>query len=167
MANDNNETQEQQGIQFEDIQPWYDNSGDTGLSARLKLKRNFDKIKAFLDAISSLPSLIRNYLSRVNDDTAEGEITFKKGLKVGTFRSRFLGSGAAIDPAGNAEFESIYSRAFISAPAFVFNRIKVTEGEIWCTNGYGDIEDVKEGEDENGDVVVNGGLITLHLDEND
>ena len=167
MANDNNETQEQQGIQFEDIQPWYDNSGDTGLSARLKLKRNFDKIKAFLDAISSLPSLIRNYLSRVNDDTAEGEITFKKGLKVGTFRSRFLGSGAAIDPAGNAEFESIYSRSFISAPEFVFNRIKVTEGEIWCTNGYGDIEDVKEGEDENGDVVVNGGLITLHLDEND
>lgn len=167
MANDNNETQEQQGIQFEDIQPWYDNSGDTGLSARLKLKRNFDKIKAFLDAISSLPSLIRNYLSRVNDDTAEGEITFKKGLKVGTFRSRFLGSGAAVDPAGNAEFESIYSRSFISAPEFVFNRIKVTEGEIWCTNGYGDIEDVKEGEDENGDVVVNGGLITLHLDEND
>lgn len=167
MANDNNETQEQQGIQFEDIQPWYDNSGDTGLSARLKLKRNFDKIKAFLDAISSLPSLIRNYLSRVNDDTAEGEITFKKGLKVGTFRSRFLGSGAAIDPAGNAEFESIYSRSFISAPEFVFNRIKVTEGEIWCTNGYGDIEDVKEGEDENGDAVANGGLITLHLDEND
>lgn len=167
MANDNNEIQEQQGIQFEDIQPWYDNSGDTGLSARLKLKRNFDKIKAVIDAISSLPSLIRNYLSRVNDDTAEGEITFKKGLKVGTFRSRFLGSGAAVDPAGNAEFESIYSRSFISAPEFVFNRIKVTEGEIWCTNGYGDIEDVKEGEDENGDVVVNGGLITLHLDEND
>ena len=167
MANDNNETQEQQGIQFEDIQPWYDNSGDTGLSARLKLKRNFDKIKAVIDAISSLPSLIRNYLSRVNDDTAEGEITFKKGLKVGTFRSRFLGSGAAVDPAGNAEFESIYSRSFISAPEFVFNRIKVTEGEVWCTNGYGDIEDVKEGEDENGDAVVNGGLITLHLDEND
>ncbi|MBQ6917962.1 MAG: hypothetical protein IJQ64_09220, partial [Prevotella sp.] len=167
MANDNNEIQEQQGIQFEDIQPWYDNSGDTGLSARLKLKRNFDKIKAVIDAISSLPSLIRNYLSRVNDDTAEGEITFKKGLKVGTFRSRFLGSGAAVDPAGNAEFESIYSRSFISAPEFVFNRIKVTEGEIWCTNGYGDIEDVKEGEDENGDAVVNGGLITLHLDEND
>ena len=167
MANDNNETQEQQGIQFEDIQPWYDNSGDTGLSARLKLKRNFDKIKAVIDAISSLPSLIRNYLSRVNDDTAEGEITFKKGLKVGTFRSRFLGSGAAVDPAGNAEFESIYSRSFISAPEFVFNRIKVTEGEIWCTNGYGDIEEVKENEDENGDAVVNGGLITLHLDEND
>lgn len=206
MANDNNETQEQQGIQFEDIQPWYDNSGDTGLSARLKLKRNFDKIKAVIDAISSLPSLIRNYLSRVNDDTAEGEITFKKGIKtgqfrslspssgaaidsqgnaelesiynrslistkegivIGQFRSRFLGSGAAVDSAGNAEFESIYSRSFISAPEFVFNRIKVTEGEIWCTNGYGDIEDVKEGEDENGDVVVNGGLITLHLDEND
>ena len=167
MANDNNEIQEQQGIQFEDIQPWVEGSGDTGLSARLKLKRNFDKIKAIIDAISNLPSLIRNYLSRVNDDTAEGEITFKKGLKVGTFRSRFLGSGAAVDPAGNAEFESIYSRSFISTPEFRFNRITVTEGELWCTNGYGIIEDVKEGEDENGNAVVNGGLITLHLDEND
>ena len=107
------------------------------------------------------------FLSKQNDDNAEGEITFKKGIKIGQFRSRFLGSGAAVDPSGNAEFESIYSRSFISTPEFRFNRISVTDGEQWCTNGYGTIESVVEGEDENGDAVVNGGLITLHLEEND
>ena len=107
------------------------------------------------------------FLSKVNDDTALGEITLKKGVKIGQYRSRFLGAGAAVDPAGNAEFESIYSRSFISTPEFRFNRIAVTDGEQWCTNGYGTIESVKIGVDENGDAVTNGGLITLHLEEND
>ena len=38
------------GIQFEDIVPWVNEQGDTGLTSRLKLKRNFDKIKAWMDA---------------------------------------------------------------------------------------------------------------------
>jgi hypothetical protein len=37
------------GIQFEEILPWGTTGGDTGLTARLKLKRNFDKIKAWMD----------------------------------------------------------------------------------------------------------------------
>lgn len=38
-------------IQFEDIEPWssVSSTGDTGLSSRLKLKRNFDKIKLWLN----------------------------------------------------------------------------------------------------------------------
>lgn len=107
------------------------------------------------------------FLSRVNQDVAEEEIAFRKGVKIGNFRSRLLGSGAAVDAAGNAEFESIYSRSFISTPEFRFNRVFVTDGEQWCTNGYGTIESVVEGEDENGNTVVNGGLIILHLEEND
>lgn len=106
-------------------------------------------------------------LSKTRDDVASGQITMLKGMKVGQYRSRLLGSGAAVDPAGNAEFESIYSRSFISTPEFRFNRINVTEGEQWCTNGYGTIESVVEGEDENGNAVQNGGLITLHLEQND
>lgn len=106
-------------------------------------------------------------LSKTRDDVASGQITMLKGVRVGQYRSRFLGSGAAVDPAGNAEFESIYSRSFISTPEFRFNRISVTEGEQWCTNGYGTIESVVEGKDENGNTVTNGGLITLHLEEND
>lgn len=106
-------------------------------------------------------------LSKTRDDVASGQITMLKGMKVGQYRSRLLGSGAAVDPSGNAEFESIYSRSFISTPEFRFNRVNVTEGEQWCTNGYGTIKSIVEGEDENGNAVQNGGLITLHLEQND
>ncbi len=37
-------------IQFEDILPWGTTGGDTGLSSRLKLKRNFGKIKMWIDS---------------------------------------------------------------------------------------------------------------------
>lgn len=112
------------------------------------------------------------FLSKKKDDTAEGKITFndvdthnatskfKKGLKVGNFQSRLLGSGAIIDEEGNAEFESIYSRNFISTPEFRFNRISVTEGEQWNTNGYGTIQEVER-------IDETTGYITLKLEEND
>ena len=112
------------------------------------------------------------FLSKTHDDTAAGKITFndvvthnetlkaKKGVKVGNFQSRFLGSGALIDEEGNAEFESIYSRNFISTPEFRFNRITVTEGENWCTNGFGTIKEVEIIDDTTG-------YITLKLEEND
>lgn len=112
------------------------------------------------------------FLSKKHDDVAEGKITFndvvthneplkaKKGLKVGNFNSRLLGSGALIDEAGNAEFESVYSRNFISTPEFRFNRVNVTEGEQWCTNGYGTIQKVEVIDDTTG-------YITLKLEEND
>ena len=112
------------------------------------------------------------FLSKVHDDVAEGKITFnnvvthndtvkaKKGIKIGNYQSRFLGSGAIIDEQGNAEFESIYSRSFISTPEFRFNRISVTEGEQWNTNGYGTIEDVEI-------LSETTGIITLKLEEND
>jgi len=112
------------------------------------------------------------FLSKKHDDVAEGKITFndvvthnetlkaKKGLKVGNFNSRLLGSGALIDEEGNAEFESIYSRNFISTPEFRFNRVNVTEGEQWCTNGYGTIKEVEI-------IDETTGYITLKLEEND
>ena len=112
------------------------------------------------------------FLSKKHDDVAEGKITFndvvthnetlkaKRGLRVGNFNSRLLGSGALIDEEGNAEFESIYSRNFISAPEFRFNRVNVTEGEQWCTNGYGTIKEVEI-------IDETTGYITLKLEEND
>lgn len=112
------------------------------------------------------------FLSKTNDDVADGKITFndvvthneklkaRKGLIVGNFQSRLLGSGALIDEEGNAEFESIYSRNFISTPEFRFNRISVTDGENWCTNGFGTIKNVE---------IVNEttGYIDLKLEAND
>ena len=112
------------------------------------------------------------FLSKKHDDIAEGKITFndvvtlketlkaQRGIKIGNYQSRFLGSGALIDEEGNAEFESIYSRNFISTPEFRFNRINVTEGEDWCTNGFGTIKEVEI-------IDETTGTITLKLEEND
>lgn len=76
------------GLNFEDILPWGVVGGDTGLSARLKLKRNFDKIQTRFNADQAL------YLSKINDDTAQGLIRFIRGLQVGErFVTGLLGEG--------------------------------------------------------------------------
>lgn len=109
------------------------------------------------------------FLSKMSDDYASGLITFlqglvsegtitaKEGLTAGTYMDGLYGSGASIDKIGNAVFESIYARSFISAPEFRYNKITVTEGEQWNTNGYGIIESVD----------TDNRIIVLHLEEND
>lgn len=96
----------------------------------------------------------RLFLSKTNEDTANGHITFQdgltsqenaslaKGTTIGTFTSGLLGQGACIDSHGDAEVNSLYSREFISTPEFRFNKVSVTEGEQWNTNGFGTIIDV-------------------------
>lgn len=125
----------------------------------------------------------KHFISKINNDTAHGTITFEKvqkflqGLNIGegngtwsadgvlslfrlltnNFDSGPYGHGAQIDEKGNIEANSIYARQFISAPKFVFNEISVTKAEQWNTNGYGTIESVD----------VKNRTITLHLEEND
>ena len=118
------------------------------------------------------------YLSKLNDDTAQGIITFLQGLKIGDtgnneitseglarlyaymtygFNSGLYGEGASIDHKGNAELNSLFVRQFISTPKFVFNEISVTKAEQWNTNGGGTIESVDTETQQ----------ITLKLEEND
>lgn len=158
-------------------------------------KQIIDAVKG--EAVKSLSSMVggsntnsfnasitdKMYLSKLNDDTAKGTITwekvqkFLKGLNIGdgngawsadgtlslfklltnNFDSGPYGHGAQIDEKGNIEANSIYARQFISAPKFVFNEISVTKAEQWNTNGYGTIESVD----------VENRTITLHLEEND
>lgn len=125
----------------------------------------------------------KHFISKINNDTAKGTITWEKvqkllkGLDIGdnkgawsadgtlilfrlltnNFSSGLYGQGAQIDEKGNIEANSIYSRQFISAPKFVFNEISVTKAEQWNTNGFGTIESVD----------VKNRIITLHLEEND
>lgn len=125
----------------------------------------------------------KHFISKINDDTAKGTVTWEKiqkflqGLNIGdgnskwsadgtlslfrlltnNFSSGLYGQGAQIDEKGNIEANSIYARQFISAPKFVFNEISVTKAEQWNTNGYGTIESVD----------VENRTITLHLEEND
>src|SRR5574344_352810 len=87
------------------------------------------------------------FLSKVADDVAAGKITFKQGLETGTFQSGLLGSGAIIDAKGNSEVESIMSRTFMAAKAFLYNLIEVNIGERWSTNGFCKIKSVDRSEE--------------------
>ena len=123
------------------------------------------------------------FLSRLQDNTAKGTITFEKvqkflaGMDIGdnagqwtregvlsvfkfltnNFEQGLYGHGAQIDEHGNMEANSIFARQFISAPKFVFNEISVTKAEQWNTNGYGTIKSVD----------VTNHTIDLKLEEND
>ena len=158
-------------------------------------KQIIDAVKG--EAVKSLSSMVggsntnsfnasitdKMYLSKLNDDTAKGTVTWEKvqkllkGLDIGdnkgawssdgtlslfrlltnNFSSGPYGQGAQIDEKGDMEVNSIYARQFISAPKFVFNEISVTKAEQWNTNGFGTIESVD----------VKNRIITLHLEDND
>lgn len=103
------------------------------------------------------------FLSRLQDSTAKGTITWEKiqkllgGLQSGEFEKGPYGHGAQVDKWGDAEFNSIFAREFIRAPKFVFNEIEVTKAEHWNTNGYGTIKTVD----------TQKHIISLKLEEND
>lgn len=91
-------------IVFEHILPWGAIGGDTGQSSRLKLRRNFEKIRTWIDSAYEI------FLSRTYDDEANGRITFKRGLKAYNDEERLL---PAIDSVGDAVF-----RQNLSSPDF-------------------------------------------------
>lgn len=123
------------------------------------------------------------FVSRLQDNTAKGTITWEKiqkflqGMDIGdnagqwtregvlsvfkfltnNFEQGLYGHGAQIDEHGNMEANSIFARQFISAPKFVFNEISVTKAEQWNTNGYGTIKSVDR----------KNHTVTLKLEEND
>ena len=45
------------------------------------------------------------------------------------------GSGAAIDEKGNGEMNGLTLRSFLKVPELIYNRIRVTGGEMWNTEG--------------------------------
>ena len=102
------------------------------------------------------------YLSKLNDDTAKGTITwekiqkflqgliaedmsqFKKGATFGEFiQGMLLGTGGRIDELGNAEFESITSRSSIIAKELIVNRQTAMESNFVFTES-GMVESVTE-----------------------
>lgn len=86
------------------------------------------------------------FLSRLTDDIAAGKITFQQGLVAlgvavfqdeahyGTFvKSLYGGTGAGIDPQGNAEFESVRVRTYFEAVELIINRLSAIEGDQLLT----------------------------------
>ena len=110
----------------------------------------------------------RMFLSRLNDDTASGKITFndiltaaglikaKAGINVGDFMPGWVGSGASIGADGRSEFEDVYVRGALRAAELVFNKILASEGEEIKSVGHGEIETVS--------TAGNMGTATLKLD---
>lgn len=102
------------------------------------------------------------FLSRLQDDTAKGTITwekiqkfirgliaedmsqFKKGATFGEFiQGMLFGTGGRIDELGNAEFESITSRSSIIAKELIVNRQTAMESNFVFTES-GMVETVTE-----------------------
>lgn len=109
------------------------------------------------------PKYVNNsFLSKRDDDTAEGTITFekiqkflqgliaedlsqfKKGATFGEFiQGMLFGTGGRIDELGNAEFESITSRSSIIAKELIVNRQTAMESNFVFTES-GMVETVTE-----------------------
>lgn len=104
----------------------------------------------------------KRFLSKINDDTAKGTITwekiqkflqgltaeylsqFKKGATFGEFiQGMLFGAGGRIDELGNAEFESITSRSSIIAKELIVNRQTAMESNFVFTES-GMVESVTE-----------------------
>lgn len=102
------------------------------------------------------------FVSRLQDDTAKGTITwekvqkflqgltaedlsqFKKGATFGEFvQGMLFGTGSRIDELGNAEFESITSRSSIIAKELIVNRQTAMESNFVFTES-GMVESVTE-----------------------
>lgn len=104
----------------------------------------------------------KHFISKINDDIANGTITwekvqkflqgltaedlsqFKKGATFGEFvQGMLFGTGGRIDELGNAEFESITSRSSIIAKELIVNRQTAMESNFVFTES-GMVESVTE-----------------------
>lgn len=111
-----------------------------------------EKVKAgFADIAKDLSEdspVRQQFLSRLADDVAAGNITFEKmiavlglslfkgGAQFGEFiKSLYAGKGAGIDENGNAEFESVRVRSYFECLEFIVNRLAAIEGDQILTEG--------------------------------
>lgn len=80
------------------------------------------------------------YLSKKNDDSAAGKITFQKGLDVGNYQPGFQGGN--IQQSGEAELKALKLRDWLEVPELRYNRVEVLFGDKWRAPGGGIIESV-------------------------
>ena len=115
-------------------------------TGEITVERVTEKVKAgYADEAKDLSedSPIREqFLSRLVDDVAKGNITFEQAIKVlglatfgggaefGEFiKSLYAGKGAGIDADGNAEFESVRVRSYFECLELIVNRLSAIEGD--------------------------------------
>lgn len=132
--------------------------------------------------VSQLNNLIAQYgsrffLSKTNNDTAQGLITFVRGLTSNetirllegaqfgeSFADGQAGFGGKIDGRGVGYLESLTLRSFLEAPEYRFNRISIRVGNEWRAPGGGIIESVEIDHDRDGN-ELRSGTAYLHLED--
>lgn len=109
-----------------------------------------EKVKAgYADVANDLTEdspIRKQFLSRLVDDVAKGNITFEQAIRVagvsymgggaefGEFiKSLYAGNGAGIDAKGNAEFESVRVRSYFECLELIINRLSAIEGDQLLT----------------------------------
>lgn len=109
-----------------------------------------EKVKAgYADVANDLTEdspIRKQFLSRLVDDVAKGNITFEQAIRVagvsymgggaefGEFiKSLYAGKGAGIDAKGNAEFESVRVRSYFECLELIINRLNAIEGDQLLT----------------------------------
>lgn len=109
-----------------------------------------EKVKAgYADVANDLTEdspIRKQFLSRLVDDVAKGNITFEQaicvagvsymggGAEFGEFiKSLYAGKGAGIDAKGNAEFESVRVRSYFECLELIINRLSAIEGDQLLT----------------------------------
>ena len=119
-------------------------------TGEITTERVTEKVKAgYADIAHDLSedSPVREqFLSRLEDDVAKGNLTFEKmltvlglaifksGAQFGEFvKSLYAGKGAGIDELGDAEFESVRVRSYFECMELIINRLSAIEGDQLLT----------------------------------
>ena len=92
---------------------------------------------------SALRSKLEFAMRKVRE-TIEQLWTFSKGIRIGKFVKGY--TGAEIDGAGNAEFESIEVRSYLKVQELIYNRLNALEGNTSFAD-VGVIEELEDNDD--------------------
>lgn len=107
--------------------------GGTGGGSQYLIKVN-DQTQATDGNIYSAARSDVNYLSKKNNDTAAGKITFLQGIQAGPiFSEGFLGTGAALFKNGTKwklEVDELFVRGGLTVNELIVNEIKAIGGEV-------------------------------------
>lgn len=106
-----------------------------------------ERMGVSLNVSDILGRISRYFISKINNDTANGLITFLKGLRVGQFVTGLIGgSGAAISIDANGktivEADKAMFREELIVPQITFNCIDVISGDKANTFAYGTFKTV-------------------------
>lgn len=161
--------------EFENIVPW-NGANDTGRDVRLKLERNFERIKANFEELSkelnkfSFEELAKSFLRKDQPDSTSYLISFLAGLVSKDivfgehgFATGMAGFGGKLDERGYGEMRGLTLWEWLQVPELRYNLVKIFIGIDWQVPGAGIIESCTPDTDAEGN-ILNTGTCTLKLE---